>query len=519
MTNRDGFSRRTFIKTGAAAAGALAAGRFMPLAPAVAGANNAARIGVFGGDFGNLSPMQRWDIQNGLVMYNLFDQLSGVDFARRQIVPMLAEDWTNPDPLTWRIKLREGVRWHRGYGEVTAADVVYTWLTHLATSSYQVGTGLFLLDSVTAEGKYVVEVKTKTPFGPFPGTVLSYGGSIVSEKAHKEMGDQAYSARPVGNGPYMVETVRGSEIELVRNPDYWRAGHPKLERLFYRAIPDSGVRLQSLIRGELDFITHPDPRDVAQMRQNSDFETVSTPGWNWDFQQFNLAGNPDHPFQDKRVRQAISYAIDREAIVREIYGGEATPTDNQLPAGYLGHESALLRYPVNGDLAKARELMAASGTTGFEVEVITSDKDWLRKELELVAAMVSQIGITYRIRNLDIGGFNNSWINKNYQQHLEDITMVSPDPDAACWWTLHSQGSLSGNNDTELDALLDGARELLDPAEREPLYHRITARTVEECPTIYHCNANYVQIFRKGLSGFQPTPQEYVQRHDATMWS
>jgi peptide/nickel transport system substrate-binding protein len=513
------FTRRDILRT-AAAGSALAVTGISPYAPAIAqGARRDLRVGVFGGDFGNLSPVIRWDIQGGLVVYNVFDGLVRINYATREIVPWLAESWTNPDSLTWRIKLREGVKWHRGHGEFQASDVVYTWLYHLESKSFQVGTALFPIDTVRADGKYVVEVKTKQPFGAFPGVTMGYGGLIISEKAHKEMGNQAYSAKPIAHGPYMVENVRGTEIELVRNPDYWRQGYPKLDRIFFRAIPDSSVRLQALTRGEVDFMTHPDPRQVAEARKNANYATVSTPGWNWDYQQFNLRSPANLPFKNKLVRQAISYAIDREAIVNEIYSGEATITDNQIAPGYLGHRKSLLRYPKNGDLTKARQLMAQAGAQGYEVEVITSDKDWLRKELELVSAMVSQIGINYRIRNLDIGGFNNLWLNKKFDQHLEDITLVAPDPDATSWWFLHSHGASSAFDNPQMDALLDGARSEIDAKKRETMYHNIVDMTLEECPLVYHCNANYIQVYNKRLSGFNPTPQEYMQLHDKTAWT
>lgn len=512
-------TRRDILKT-AAIGSAVAASGTLPFAPAIAQASRRdLRVGVFGGDFGNLSPVIRWDIQGGLVVYNVFDGLVRINFETREIIPWLAESWTNPDPLTWRIKLREGVKWHRGFDEFQASDVVYTWLYHLESKSFQVGTALFPLDSVKADGKYVVEVKTKQPFGAFPGVTMGYGGLMISEKAHKEMGNQAYSSKPIGHGPYMIESVRGAEIELARNPDYWRPGFPKLDRIFVRAIPDSSVRLQALMRGEVDFMTHPDPREVVQARQNGNYTTVSTAGWNWDYQQFNLRSPADLPFKDKRVRQAISYAIDREAIVNEIYAGEATVTDNQIPPGYLGHRKSLLRYPKNGDLDKARELMAQAGVQGYEVEVMTSDKDWLRKELELVAAMVSQIGINYKIRNLDIGGFNNLWLNKKFDQHLEDITLVAPDPDATSWWFLHSNGASSGYNNPQMDTLLDGARSEADAKGRESMYHDIVDTTLEDCPIIYHCNVNYVQVYDNRLKGFLPTPQEYLQLHDETEWT
>ncbi|MBV8407851.1 MAG: ABC transporter substrate-binding protein, partial [Alphaproteobacteria bacterium] len=323
----------------------LGAGR----APALAQGKRDLRMGVFGGDFGNLSPVIRYDIQGGLVVYNIFDTLVEIDFANRAIIPMLALEWSNPDPTTWRMRLREGVKWQKGYGEFTAEDVVYTWNYHIESKSFQVGTALFPVESVKADGKYVVEVKTKQPFGAFPGVTMGYGGTVISAKAHKEMGNQAYSATPVGNGAFQIESKRGTEVTLVKNPDYWRPGRPKLDKVVYRAIPDSTTRLQALVKNEFDFITHPDPKDLAEASKNANFTTLSTPGWEWDYQQFNLK-KPDMPYHNKLVRQAISYAIDREAICKEIYYGQAQPTDNQIPAGYMGHRSPMLRYPKNGDL-------------------------------------------------------------------------------------------------------------------------------------------------------------------------
>ena len=511
-----GMNRRQLLSR-TASAGMVAT---FPFAPAIGqGKRQDLRVGIWGGDFGNLSPAIRWTVPAGLVMNHIFDGLIRVDYQKRMIVPWLAQEWTNPDPLTWRIRLREGVLWHGDYGEFTADDVVYTWRHHFDTSSFMVGSALFPIDTVTADGKYIVEVKTKTPFGAFPGSTMGYGGLILSRAAHQEMGEQQYSATPVGHGPYVLKSVRGNEIDLIRNEKYWRTGFPKLERINYRTIPDSSVRLQSLEVGEFDFISHPDTKDVSRIRNNPKFTSTSVPGWNWDYQGFNIAGaDPNAPYLNKLARQAISYAIDRTAIVEEIYNGEARPTDNQIPAGYIGHQKAMLKYPERGDLAKARELIAQAGLSGYEVEVITSDKDWIRRELELVAAMVSQIGINYRIRNLDVGGYNNLWFGKNYKQLLEDITIVAPDPDATSWWFLHKDGASSGYNNPKMDAILDSARQDTDETERIRKYHDITAMTVEECPMIMHCNVNYVRVFNSGLTGFTPGPQEYMEMLDEIYW-
>ena len=163
-------SRRNFGKA-ALAAGSAGLIYGTARAPAIAQARRDLRVGVFGGDFGNLSPVVRFDIQGGLVVYNIFDGLVQIDYAKRTIEPLIAEQWSNPDPLTWRFKLREGMKWQKGFGEVTAEDLVYTFLYHLETKSFQVGVALFPVDTVKADGKYVVEIKTKQPFGAFPGEI------------------------------------------------------------------------------------------------------------------------------------------------------------------------------------------------------------------------------------------------------------------------------------------------------------------------------------------------------------
>ncbi|MFI5013969.1 MAG: ABC transporter substrate-binding protein [Hyphomicrobiales bacterium] len=506
---------RGLLATGAAGF-AYGSGR----APAIGqGAKNTLRVGIFGGDFGNLSPVLRYYAQTGIVMCNMMDGLVTIDYADNRVVPALAEAWSNPDPLTWRIKMREGVRWHKGYGEVTAEDLAYTWNFHLSSKSFQVGTALFPIDTIKQDGKYVVEVKTKRPFAGFPGITMGYGGQLVSAKAHKEMGNEAYSATPIGNGAFILESKRGTEIVLTKNPEYWRQGSPKLDRIVYRAVPDANTRLQALVNGEFDFITHPEPKQVGDISKNTNFTVSSTPGWEWDFQEFNLTVRPDLPIHNKLVRQAISYAIDREAIVSEIYYGQGVATDNQVPPGFLGHRGHLQRYPKNGDLNKAKELMAQAGVRGFDVEVITGDYDWIRKELELVAAMVSQIGVNYKIRNLDMGGYNNLWLNRRYEAVLQDVTIVAPDTDATSWWFLNSKGIAAASNDPEMDRLTDTAREELDLAKRTSLYHQIVDRTLEECPFIYFANANYIHVYNKNVRGFKPSPQEYIEKLDTVYWT
>jgi peptide/nickel transport system substrate-binding protein len=515
--SENGITRRTFInQVGKAGAIGLILSTGIP--PAKAAGKKNLVYGAFGGDPGNLSPVIRFSPQGGIFMNNIFDCQTRTDYSTGAIVPELAESWKNIDPLTWRIKIREGATWHKGYGEVTAEDVVYTWNFHISTKTWQSTASLDALSSIKAVDRYVLEVKLKYPYGPFPGVCMGYAGQVISKNAHKEMGNKQYSRNPIGSGPFIFESLSGNEVVVKKNQKYWRKGEPYLEEIIFRAIPDSHVRLQALEKGELDFITHPDAKDLGKVRGNPNLAYASTAGWNWDYQQFNLKKG-EFPFQNKLVRQAISYAVDREAIRKEIYHGEATVTDSMLPYGFMGYRPGPLRYPKNGDLKKARELMAKAGCRGYEVEVITSHKDWLRRELELVAAMVSQIGIKYKIRNLDSGSYNNLWLNEQHEQLLEDITITAGDPDATTSRFLHSKGKFAaGYHSPELDKVLEEARASSDLKKREKLYHKVVDLTLEDCPKIYHVHANYVRVHKKGLVGFESSPQEYIELFRNVRW-
>ena len=210
---RDGkITRRQFIKTSLAAGGlGLILSHRIP--PALASSQKKNLLyGGFSGDPGHLSPVIRHDTAIGIIIRNIFDNLVQPNHETRNMMPELALEWKNLDPLTWRIKLREGVQWHKGYGEMTAEDLVYTWRFHLDSKSFQVQTALWPLDNFKAIGKYAVEVKLKQPFGAFPGVVMGYCGMVIPKKAHQEMGNDTFKLKPVGTGPFEFVSLKGNEV-------------------------------------------------------------------------------------------------------------------------------------------------------------------------------------------------------------------------------------------------------------------------------------------------------------------
>lgn len=406
--------------------------------------------------------------------------------------------------------------WHNGYGELTAEDIAYCFNYIQEANTVMKGTSHFMVNSAKVISKYVVEVKLNIPFSPFPMVTMEYGGNVMCMNAHKEMGDQEYARNPVGSGPFIFEEwVSGSHLSLKRNPDYWRPGEPKLEEILYRVIPDPSVRLSSLLTGEIDIMPRPDPKDIARFREGQEpgIQYQSSPGWNWDYMDFTFPPYIDEaaPTVKADVRRAISYAIDRQVIVDEIYAGEALVTDNPVPPGYLSHRPSPVLYPANADIAKAKELMERAGVGSFDLEVITSDKEWLRRECELVAAMLSEIGINMTIKSSDIGTYSTAWVEHKFQADLEDITIVSPDVDSAVWWFHHKDGIVEhGWNNEEVSTWLNDGRATTDPAARTEIYHKVVDKILDECPYIYIAHVNQVYLHKDTVQGFKATPQEHV---------
>lgn len=444
------------------------------------------------------------------VMSNIFNGLVRFNPQTGELEPELATSWEQTDETTWVFELQQGVMFHKDYGEMTAEDVAFN--INLTVNENKPRKFLyFFVTGAEAIDTYTVEVRLEQPFIPFVGTTMhNHGGFIVSQKAYEEMGEEAYNRSPIGTGPFMVESwTSGSEIVLVRNPDYWKPDLPKLERITFRPVVDTVVKKNLLTTGEIDFADALDRKDVASLREDPNLEVSSVPGWNWDYITFNLT-NPDLPIASKQVRQAISYAIDRQSVVENVYYNEAIPEDDPFPQQYLGADPDQESYPATANLERARELLAEAGyEDGFTITCMTSDKGNLRRQLELVASQLSEIGIEVQIENTDLGTYNTRNREQDFEMALEDITIMTSDPDSSVYWFLHT-GTIGwhGYENEELDTLLNDARSEADEDRRAEMYRRVVEIIHEDVPYIYTAHTNLVRVWRKGLTGYEPSPQE-----------
>jgi peptide/nickel transport system substrate-binding protein len=468
-----------------------------------------------------LNPItQLADVSATLVIFNLFDSLVAYDIANNKLVPGLATSWRQVDPKTWEFTLRQGVMFHKDFGELTADDVVFN-VNYTVEQNKPRKFLYFYVVGAKAIDKYTVQISLSQTYTPFLFTVAQGAATfIVSKKAFDQLGEQNLNRSPVGTGPFEFDSwVSGSQINLKRNAKYFKDGLPILDKLVFRPVVDPFVKQQLIKTGEIDMYDFPNYRDVAEIRKDAGLVVSSVKGWNWDYINFNF--DPKLPVFKEEVRQAISYAIDREEIVRSVYYGEAQADDGPMPEGYLGAEPRRHMYPMTADVAKAKSLLAQAGyANGFTIECMTAEKGSLRRELELVAAQLDKAGIKVQIQNLDTGTYNTRWGKREFQMALKDVTMMTPDSDSTMYWFLHSNTvGWKGHNDPQLDQLLDQARTEQNESKRAQLYQQIVQIALKAAPYIWTNHHNAVRIWRKGLQGYVPSHMDIDVRFESAYWT
>ncbi|MEW6266775.1 MAG: ABC transporter substrate-binding protein [Thermodesulfobacteriota bacterium] len=345
-------------------------------------------------------------------MFNGLTRIQPGEASPEFIGPDLAESWTsNPGGTEWTFKLREKVRFHHGYGELTSEDIVYS-LNRAAnpkTSSFSADFAAF--DQVEAIDKYTVKIRLKYPIPSLLGLLSGYhGGNIVCQKAAVEMGED-FKKKPIGAGPFMFAEYKSQQlVRLIAHKQYFR-GAPKLEEIIYRYISSDASRDLAFQSGEADMIFGKQEESWVQriMRIPGAKIAVLEPA-ELNTLHLNMSMKP---LDDIRVREAIAHAIDRQALVKFRGDTANRPAKSVVPIGYLGYnEMKLPSY----DPAKSRKLLAEAGhPNGVTVKAIQSTMPALMTILEPVQEQLRKVGINLVIEPVEHATFH-SQIRQNLSQ-------------------------------------------------------------------------------------------------------
>jgi peptide/nickel transport system substrate-binding protein len=390
-----------------------------------------------------------------------------------EIEPDLAENWTvSDDGLVWTFKLRQGVKFHGDWGELTAEDVVYS-LQRAADKERSSFAGTYEgLEEITAVDPVTVRIELSYPVPGFLGLVANYhGGNIVSKKAAEALGAE-FNSNPVGTGPFLLaERVTQQHVRLEAHKDYFR-GAPKIDTIMYRFISSDSSRDLAFASGELDLIYGKrEQRWVENARQNDEtIVDIFQPG---EFRTIHLNQSIE-PLDDIRVRKAIAHAINVNDIVTYV-GKDVGPKGcSMVPTGYLGEDCS---WTYEHDVEKAKALLAEAGhPDGIAVTAVVSSNASQLPIMEIIQAQLAEAGIAMNMNVVDHPTY--------HQQIRQDASAITfygaarfPVADSYLTQFYHSDAIVG--TDTAItnfshcdvaDAEIEKAREAADEAERLRLW-------------------------------------------------
>lgn len=431
-----------------------------------------------------------------------------------EYVPDLAT-FENTSDTTYIFHLQKGVKFHDGT-ELTAEDVKYTYESMLdpdvaspKAGNYKniVGAEEFAEGKVdSVEGikiidKYTVSFELKEPFAPF--LVNMNVGIVPKHIAEKEGANLADN--PVGTGPFKFESrVVDQETVLTAYDNYFE-GRPNLDKVTYKVLPESSVGVIELQTGSIDVLMDVTKDDLEVIMGDPSLILSSIAGTNYQYIGFNVTNSP---VDNKYLRKAIAYALDKEAIAKYFEGSR---TYVPLPAtSYLAREyandSRINKYEF--DVNKAREMLRKGSYNGEEVVIKTSEG---RQELaQIMKQMMEAVGINTKIELLEWGTFYSDVKQGRAQVYLLGWYGII-DPDS--YWFFHSEMTppKGGANrmyysNKEVDRLIEEGRTTLDPEKRKEVYAQLYQILTDDLPMIFLYSTPDLSAYRKGIKGFEPAP-------------
>lgn len=428
-----------------------------------------------------------------------------------KLVGRLATEWSfSADGLTATLKLRPNVKFHDGAPFNAAAvkanlDRARTLPESLRRSE------LATIESVDVVDEMTVALKLKQKDATLLSQLADRAGMMLSPASLA--GDVA--AHPICSGPYrFVERVQNDRIVLDKFADHWEAKNYNFDRVIYRAIPDTTVRLANLRSGELDMLERLAATDVKSVQNDRSLRYIPTPGLGYQGLTLNLNNGDvaNTPFgKDKRVRQAFSAAIDREVINQVVFENTHPPTAQPFPPSspYLMKE---LTVPKR-DVAKAKALLREAGVTApLKLEMMVTNNPVDQQLGQVIQAMVGEAGFDLSLRSMEFATQLRDQQQGRFQlSRVGWSGRIDPDGNVHPFWTTGGGQNDAKFSNPEVDRLLREARAVYDQAERKKLYDAAQKIIQDEVPQLYLYNQPWFFATSARISGFEVNPDGMIR--------
>jgi len=436
---------------------------------------------------------------------NLYSRLLQPNATGTGLLPDLATSWTISNKgLTYTFHLRPGAEFANGM-PVTANDVVYSIQRSRA---YKGGWGFLLtpVKTITAPDAHTVVITLSQPHAPLLADLAMYAYSVVPEKLVKAQG-AAFFTHPVGSGPFMVTSYNpDTEVDLARNPHFYGIT-PKISKVKILIIPNDNTRVLELESKKVDIIENPPGNLVSEIDKTPGLNVQLFPSTRVDFIQLD-----EHyaPFKKVAVRQALNYAINRNAIVKLAYQGHAVPGASFMPYRMEYYNTAIKPYPYNP--AKAKQLLAQAGYPhGFTTFLITVSGDVAgQAEAVVIKQELAAVGITVNIQSYELTTAYSKEDGGHSQMGERYWTNDIIDPDEVATFGADCQGGANAFSsywcDTPTINAVNQARSELNSTARQQLYNQVQQAVYTQSPFMVVDYSPYRYGVGDWVHGFHATP-------------
>ncbi len=466
----------------------------------------------------------------------VYNKLVEFETGGTAVKPALAESYTvSEDGKTITFKLRKGVKFHSGVNgftptrDLNAEDVIWSFermwkpehpYAKVSGGSYDYFNDMSmpsLLEAITkGEDDYTVIMKLTTPNAPFIANLAMDFATIHSAEYAKYLLDKGtpeqFDQIPVGTGSFSFVDYQKDAVIRYKAFDGW-AGKPKIDDLIYAITPDATARYAKLKANECQVMIAPNPADLAAMSQDPDVNLMSQAGLNIGYLAMN-AQKP--PFDKPEVRKAIAMAIDRDAILKEVYQGAGQKAKNPIPPTMWSYDESTEDIPY--DPEKAKEMLKAAG-----VESLETDLWWMpvsrpynpnaQRMAELMQADLAKVGINAKLVSYEWGEYRKRMQAGEHQMGLLGWTGDNGDPDnfLAVLLGCDKDGKPNGNNipkwcDAKFQEDITKAVQITDIAERTKLYQDAQKIVAAQVPWVNIAHSTVFEPVRKSVTGYKISP-------------
>ena len=463
----------------------------------------------------------------------IFNRLVEFERGATKIVPGLAETWSvSADGLEYTFNLRKGVKFHTTKDftpsrDFNADDVIFSFerqrdpnhpFSKISGGQYEYFASMDmpnLLKAVEKVDDMTVKFVLNQPEAPFLANMgMDFASIMSAEQADAMMKagtPEKVDLEPSGTGPFqLVAYQKDSQIRYKAHPDYW-AGKAAIDDLIFAITPDASVRYQKLKANECQVMPYPNPADIEAMKKDSDITMLEQEGLNVGYLAFNTE---KAPYTDKRVRQALNMAVNKQAIIDVVFQGAGKAAKNPIPPTIWSYNEAIKDYPY--DVEKAKALLADAGVTGLKTNIwaMPVQRPYnpnAKRMAELIQADWAKVGVEAEIVSFEWGEYLKRSKLGEHQTLLLGWTGDNGDPDNFLYVLLGCEAAKDSANRARwchkpFDDLLVAAKRTADVAERTKLYEQAQMVFKEEAPWITIAHSVVFMPVRKEVTGYKIDP-------------